>query len=1165
MRDIHIACLKRGYKQYFQQQYNRHISMKFIADFHIHSKYSRATSKNLDFENLYIAAQLKGITVIGTGDFTHPGWFAEIREKLIPAEDGLFRLKEDIALQCDRQVPPSCHAPVRFMLVTEISSIYKKKKKTRKNHNLVFFPDLQCVERFNSKLDAIGNITSDGRPILGLDARHLLEMVLETSDHGFLVPAHIWTPWFSVLGSKSGFDSLEECFEDLTDRIFAVETGLSSDPAMNRRVSQLDGLTLISNSDAHSPANLGREANFFDTRLSYRDIQQSMSSGDPDTFLGTLEFYPEEGKYHLDGHRKCGVRLHPEETILHAGKCPQCGGDLTKGVLYRVEELADRKPDGLPPHRHDYTCIVPLAQILSEIFQTGVQSKKVQRYYRKALDSLGPELEIVHQLSLSKLDSSGIPLLREAVGRMRRQQMTILPGYDGEYGSVRLFQEGEQERLLGQQSLFRSVPNQMKDVGEKSSYGGKLSGSRPFGVKQSANGEKAVSGRAGRKDLNSEQSKAVEHDGTPLLIVAGPGTGKTMTLTHRIAYLIREREVLPENILAVTFTNKASREMAERLKNMLDTDSGLPTVATFHALCFDILKQLKNKTQYAIVDEADRFYMAAEAVQVAEVSGDAAALSTEKCLEMIIAAKQMILDPEDDLEAFCEPYGFPWKLFRNIYRSYQNLLSVQGLYDYEDLILRVVKLLEKGKNICRMYQDRFRWLFIDEYQDLNHGQYRIVKALASRSQNICAIGDPDQSIYGFRGSNVEYFNRFIQDYPDTAVVHLKRNYRSTETILEASHHVIRDLHINITGSRTYSEIEGQKRIAVLNPDNDKAEAVLIGKMIEDMVGGIGFHSHYFDKVKTAGTVERSFSDFAILYRTNSQGGVFADAFDKAGIPYQMVSKENIFRRKGIHELLSLYKIIAGTGSYADLERVVSYIGEGIGKKTFGVLKKWCFKHHFSTREAIINTKRFPIDGMSSALQLKLDAFFEAVADMERSTNGMTVSDKLNYLRTRNPKIDAEIAKDKRTESVFEKLIQMAGNQGGVDLDFLEKISLSVDTDLFQHEGEKVALLTMHASKGLEFPVVFITGCENDLMPYRRSSKDNPDVSEEKRLLYVAMTRAKDLLFLSHAGKRRLYGRETVMSISPFIEEIEEDLRRHVAPTAKKKVEKKQKQVQLSLF
>jgi DNA helicase-2/ATP-dependent DNA helicase PcrA len=267
--------------------------MKFIADLHVHSHFSRATSRALDPEHLSLWAQKKGITVIGTGDFTHPGWVSELQEKLVEAEEGLYRLRPDLQEVVDSQAPPSCHGPTRFLFSGEISCIYKKNGKTRKVHNLILMPDMSSVIKLNERLDRIGNITSDGRPILGLDSRDLMEITLETSDRAFFIPAHVWTPWFSVFGSKSGFDTLEECFEDLTDHIHALETGLSSDPPMNRLISALDNYILISNSDAHSPGKLGREANIFDTNLDYDDMIRAMTGGKG--FLGTVEFYPEEG------------------------------------------------------------------------------------------------------------------------------------------------------------------------------------------------------------------------------------------------------------------------------------------------------------------------------------------------------------------------------------------------------------------------------------------------------------------------------------------------------------------------------------------------------------------------------------------------------------------------------------------------------------------------------------------------------------------------------------------------------------------------------------------------------------------------------------------------------------------------------------------------------
>jgi uncharacterized protein (TIGR00375 family) len=443
--------------------------MEFIADLHIHSYLSRATAKNLNLEHLNLWAQLKGITVVGTGDFTHPQWFSEIREKLEPAEPGLWELRPQLAKEMDKEVPASCKRPVRFLLSVEISNIYKKNGKVRKVHNIVFAPDLSVAEKINARLARIGNIRSDGRPILGLDSKALLETVLDISEDAFVIPAHIWTPWFSALGSKSGFDSLEECFEELTPHIFAVETGLSSDPAMNWRVSKLDGVTLVSNSDAHSPANLGREANLFDTELSYFAIRDALKTGDPGRFLGTIEFFPEEGKYHFDGHRKCGIRLSPRETMRCKGLCPVCGKPVTIGVMYRVQELADRSAGLKPGKAHPFTSLIPLTDILSEILRCGPKSKKVQSFYQQLLRTLGPELDILGKCPLNVIESKGSLMLAEAIRKMRNQNVHIDPGYDGEFGKVRLFTDEDLDRLSRQQSLFQAPDETLmsqKDAGD---------------------------------------------------------------------------------------------------------------------------------------------------------------------------------------------------------------------------------------------------------------------------------------------------------------------------------------------------------------------------------------------------------------------------------------------------------------------------------------------------------------------------------------------------------------------------------------------------------------------------------------------------------------------------------------------------------------------------
>jgi len=385
-------------------------------------------------ENLWKWAQLKGIQVMGTGDFTHPEWIAELKEKLTPAGNGLYELKNKF---CTDDVPGLCRADVFFLLSAEISCIYSKNGKVRKIHSLVFVPDFKTAEKISSALLKIGNLKSDGRPILGLDAKKLLKIVIESSPEAMLVPAHAWTPHFSVFGAVSGFDSLDECFEELTPHIYAIETGLSSDPPMNRRLSALDGITLISNSDAHSPAKIGREANIFDVEMSYRGIIESLKTGEG--FEGTIEFFPEEGKYHYDGHRNCNVSLTPDETLKHDYLCPVCGRKLTVGVMHRVNKLADRK-NGSKKGFPEFHSIIPLPEIISEVVKVGVNSKRVNNEYMKLLEELGNEFDILMNVPLSDIGAVGPPLLMEALSKMRKGDIYIAPGYDGEFGKIKIFE-----------------------------------------------------------------------------------------------------------------------------------------------------------------------------------------------------------------------------------------------------------------------------------------------------------------------------------------------------------------------------------------------------------------------------------------------------------------------------------------------------------------------------------------------------------------------------------------------------------------------------------------------------------------------------------------------------------------------------------------------------
>ena len=422
--------------------------MHFLADIHIHSCYSRATSREMNLENIFKWAQIKGITVIATGDFTHPLWFAELKKKLEPAEEGLFKLKNEFAESKLEEVPTSCRGDVRFILSAEVSSIYKKNGKVRKIHNLIYSPDFETASNINSELDKIGNLKADGRPILGLDAKELLRIVLNSGNDTMLVPAHAWTPHFSVFGASSGFDSLEECFEELTPNIHAIETGLSSDPTMNRRLSKLDNITLISNSDAHSPAKIAREANIFNSDLTYKAIKNALIEGNNNKFLGTIEFFPEEGKYHLDGHRACKKRMSPEDTKKNKNLCPVCKKKVTVGVMHRVDMLADREKNFKPENSPPYKCLIALEEIISKALEKGANTKAVQKEYMKLINALGNELKVLQKADIEEIKKVSSFKIGEAIKRVKSGNISINPGYDGEYGSIKIFGNEKEVKVL---------------------------------------------------------------------------------------------------------------------------------------------------------------------------------------------------------------------------------------------------------------------------------------------------------------------------------------------------------------------------------------------------------------------------------------------------------------------------------------------------------------------------------------------------------------------------------------------------------------------------------------------------------------------------------------------------------------------------------------------
>jgi uncharacterized protein (TIGR00375 family) len=402
--------------------------MRFIADFHLHSKYSRATSKEMEVESLARWAKKKGIALLGTGDFTHPTYFVELKAKLAPLGNGLFELKNG-------------EKGVKFILTAEVSNIYSQDGKGRRIHTLIFAPNFEVIEAIHSKLGTLGKLSSDGRPIFTFAAKDLVKMILNISEECMLIPAHAWTPWFSIFGANSGFDSIEECFGEMAPHIHAIETGLSSDPEMNWRLSALDDITLISNSDAHSPNRLGREANAFDCALDYKEVTETLRKKDRRKFLYTLEFFPEEGKYHYDGHRQCGVIFSPGQTKSNQSICPVCKKKVTVGVLYRVEELADRPEGYIPKNAIPSIHLIPLEEIIAESLGQRVGTKGVDTEYERLVERGGSEFTILLDAAPDELATFVPPRILEGIVRMRQGKVSIIPGHDGVYGKLSLFSE----------------------------------------------------------------------------------------------------------------------------------------------------------------------------------------------------------------------------------------------------------------------------------------------------------------------------------------------------------------------------------------------------------------------------------------------------------------------------------------------------------------------------------------------------------------------------------------------------------------------------------------------------------------------------------------------------------------------------------------------------
>ena len=1070
----------------------------FYADLHIHSKFSRACSRDCDLEHLALVGRRKGISVIGTGDFTHPKWFEELESTLVPAEPGLFRLREDVERSVEARLPASCRGPVRFMLSVEISTIYKRAERTRKVHHLLYMPDLASAARCTAALARIGNLASDGRPILGLDSRDLLEITLESGDGAYLVPAHVWTPWFAVLGSKSGFDRVEDCYADLAGHIFALETGLSADPEMCWRVSGLDRYRLVSNSDAHSPPALGREATVLDTELDYWAIRRALETGEG--FEGTVEFFPEEGKYHLDGHRKCDVRMDPAETRRNGGLCPVCGKPPTVGVLHRVETLADRPEGTRPSGAAGFRNILQLPELVGEVLGVGPRSKSVTAVVTGLVDQLGPELDILERIPVDEIAKAAPPLVAEAIDRVRRGAVLRDAGYDGEYGTIRIFTPDELRTAPATATLFEPDPVPPQTPVGALEPPASVSAPPTPGTPEPHPPEPGAPEREGspRRDrvraavhspplpsdtpdktgadntgadevgilggLDPEQRGAAGAGPGPLLVVAGPGTGKTRTLTRRLAHLVVERGMPAERCLAITFTRRATAELQERLDELMPTDARRVLVTTFHGLGLRILREQHEAVGlgpgFRIADEAERLALLTELLGCPE-------REARRLLPELVRRKRARAARWPDLDA--EPSEVAGPLAR-----YEAAMRKRDLVDLDDLLALPVMLLGTDAALAARYRERFGFVAVDEYQDVDELQYRLLRLLTTPDANLCVIGDPDQAIYGFRGADVGFFLRFTEDFPGATTVRLTRNYRSSPAIVAGALQAIAPS--TLVAGRELAAMAGDgapARITVHQAASDLAEAEFVVQTVDRLLGGASFLS--LDSGRADGGAEHglSFADIAVLYRTDAQSGPLAEALGRAGMPFQKRSHDRLLDRPAVRALVRALRDRPPAGDRSLAARLATAAGA-------------------------------QTDGGEAAEALELLAPLAA--------------------------------------------------RCGDDLDrFLAELALGDEVDTWDPRADRVSLLTLHAAKGLEFPVVFLVGCEDGLLPLRFGPQPSPEeTAEERRLFFVGMTRARSHLFLSHTRKRAWRGSVREAEPSPFLADLEAALLDHARSPARRR-------------
>jgi len=1069
----------------------RRYATSYIADLHIHSLYSRATSKASTLHGLACWAVIKGIDVVGTGDFTHPGWFAHLVDNLEPAEPGFYRLKHPPDFEALAHILPPGVQPdtssIRFVLTSEISSIYKRGGKVRKVHNVLFAPDFAAVRRINTTLAGIGNLESDGRPILGLDSRILLEILLEHAPQGFLVPAHIWTPWFSLFGSRSGFDAIEECFGDLSGQIFALETGLSSDPDMNRCISALDRFSLISNSDCHSPAKLGREANIFTTGFDFFAMQEALRHPVDDQgrqqFAATIEFYPEEGKYHCDGHRKCGVCFEPDQTVREKGICPQCGRPLTIGVLYRVMELSDRKAPLYPAGSPAVHSLIPLPEILGELFNCGSATKKVAGVYGKLIQTFGSEFRLLLETPVSDIAQAS-PTLAEAVHRVRTNKVIRKPGFDGEFGVIKVFSDEERAGLGGQLSLFGVSP--AKPRKKKKKQAPAFSSTARSKKKQHV------------KTLNPEQQAAVESSSSRILVKAGPGTGKTHTLVQRVSKLLAGQQ---DRITVITFTNKAADEIRQRLADMETAEKNVQ-VLTFHGFCLHWLRHYNPDLCLAGPEMRNhvfaRMYPQLSARDRKEL---------QKEVALFLSAQPRL------------PETFPESL-----QPFFTCLRKHNLLDLDEVLPSCTALMSHNPSFAETVRSATRHLLVDEFQDLNAGQYELVRLLAW-SCSLFVIGDPDQSIYGFRGSSSAWFQQFIEQLKPELHV-LVNNYRSGSIILDAAARVI-DLNHEPAEAKPLLAAAGKQGIIYQYLARDPvSEARFVADRIQQLIGGTSHRE--IDRIDDSGSSGLALSDIAVLYRTGRQAAAVARALSERTLPYQVVDIQPFYQTGAAKILYCWILLAAGLIDKAELLFLFSR-EQGIGKQGLSTMGQLAADNSSTPLQDLVQASGM----LPDRLRQRVTVFGEFSRQLVLLAQDKSVASCIE-------KIMGRYAMDRDDPDCL-RMAQLAASAVSLQ-SFADHLRRFRDSVIYDERAESVLLGTLHAAKGLEFKAVFIVGCEEGLLPLAPRGDQDPaadreHIQEERRLFYVGITRAEQILYLTRTTNRQGFTGRQQYAPSRFLGEI----------------------------